>query len=202
MIWGGVVLSVAFIILSIINNFQKSTYLQTVLDYREQKDQYFKTSANSPIENKEGFEGLHYFEPNAKFKVKAKLTRISDSSAIIVTRNDGRTDMYKRYGYAKFKLDKKYYQLTLLVSSDTSTTAFVPFADQTNGAETYQGGRYLDVPLKSKNGLILDFNFAYNPFCVYSYKFSCPLPPKENFLEKAILAGEKTWLNREEEPSK
>jgi len=37
----------------------------------------------------------------------------------------------------------------------------------------------------------LDFNTAYNPYCAYSRRFSCPIPPKENSLPIAIESGEK-----------
>ncbi|MCZ6693310.1 MAG: DUF1684 domain-containing protein [Bacteroidetes bacterium] len=38
----------------------------------------------------------------------------------------------------------------------------------------------------------LDFNQAYNPFCAYNEKFSCPLPPSQNHLTIPIRAGEKS----------
>lgn len=69
---------------------------------------------------------------------------------------------------------------------------FVPFKDLTNGAETYSAGRYLYVRLpKTEADAILDFNLAYNPNCAYGNKdYSCTLPPKENFLQVEIKAGE------------
>ena len=42
--------------------------------------------------------------------------------------------------------------------------------------------------------VILDFNLASNPSCAYgSDRFSCPIPPKENFLKTEIKAGEKNY---------
>jgi uncharacterized protein (DUF1684 family) len=38
---------------------------------------------------------------------------------------------------------------------------------------------------------LLDFNKAYNPYCVFAEGFSCPIPPEENRLKIAIKAGEK-----------
>jgi uncharacterized protein (DUF1684 family) len=40
---------------------------------------------------------------------------------------------------------------------------------------------------------IIDFNYAYNPYCAYNEKYSCPIPPIENHLKIAISAGEKAW---------
>jgi uncharacterized protein (DUF1684 family) len=36
-------------------------------------------------------------------------------------------------------------------------------------------------------------NYAYNPYCAYSEMYSCPLPPRENWLKVPIRAGEKDF---------
>ncbi|MGH2516109.1 MAG: DUF1684 domain-containing protein [Ktedonobacterales bacterium] len=38
--------------------------------------------------------------------------------------------------------------------------------------------------------MILDFNLAYSPWCAYNIAYSCTLPPPENTLHVAIVAGE------------
>jgi uncharacterized protein (DUF1684 family) len=73
---------------------------------------------------------------------------------------------------------------------------FLPFKDRTNGATTYGGGRYLYDTIKgadlgaNPDGIILDFNFAYNPSCAYSANWVCPLAPLENALGFTVDAGE------------
>jgi hypothetical protein len=37
----------------------------------------------------------------------------------------------------------------------------------------------------------LDFNLAYQPLCVYSPRYSCPLTPAENGLGFRVPAGER-----------
>jgi len=70
---------------------------------------------------------------------------------------------------------------------------FIPFRDATSGGGTYGAGRYLDL-IENTTGIYdLDFNRAYNPYCAYNDRFSCPLPPGENTLEVPILAGEKIY---------
>ncbi|HZJ48924.1 MAG TPA: DUF1684 domain-containing protein, partial [Acidimicrobiia bacterium] len=39
--------------------------------------------------------------------------------------------------------------------------------------------------------VMLDFNFAYHPSCVYSPQWSCPLAPIENSTTAEIRAGER-----------
>lgn len=68
---------------------------------------------------------------------------------------------------------------------------FVPFRDETSGRETYGGGRYLDLDVAPGGQYALDFNRAYNPYCVFDASFSCPLPPPENTLGLAVTAGER-----------
>ncbi|MFN3404208.1 MAG: DUF1684 domain-containing protein [Cytophagaceae bacterium] len=198
----GLGLAILLIIISIFIDKHQDSFEQQIQQYREQKDAFFKESEKSPIEDKEHFTGLNYFDPERKYRVKATLQPIHEQSNIIVKRNDGREDVYRKFAKASFELEGEKYQLTLLINqleSDSQLVAFIPFYDKTNGDETYQGGRYLDVKIQKDDEAIIDFNFAYNPFCVYSYKFSCPLPPEENFINLHIRAGEKIWKNHDEE---
>jgi uncharacterized protein (DUF1684 family) len=41
--------------------------------------------------------------------------------------------------------------------------------------------------------VVIDFNFAYNPYCAYNDTYDCPIPPQENHLPIEILAGEKKF---------
>lgn len=69
---------------------------------------------------------------------------------------------------------------------------FVTFADETTGETTYGGGRYMYTSKPNNDGeVIMDFNKGYNPPCVYTPYATCPLPPPQNILKVAILAGEK-----------
>ncbi|HEY8180307.1 MAG TPA: DUF1684 domain-containing protein [Candidatus Limnocylindria bacterium] len=65
------------------------------------------------------------------------------------------------------------------------------FGDATNGRETYGGGRFLySEPVADDGTVVVDFNLAYNPPCVFSPYATCPLPPAENRLPLRIEAGE------------
>ncbi|NQV80185.1 MAG: DUF1684 domain-containing protein [Alphaproteobacteria bacterium] len=74
---------------------------------------------------------------------------------------------------------------------------FLPFTDATSGNETYGGGRYLLDTIKGAalgaygGGLVIDFNFAYQPSCSYSPRWVCPLAPPENHLAVSVCAGER-----------
>jgi uncharacterized protein len=66
------------------------------------------------------------------------------------------------------------------------------FADATNGHETYGGGRFLYTGAPDAGGhVVVDFNRAYNPPCVFSHFATCPLPWEANRLPIRIEAGER-----------
>ena len=76
---------------------------------------------------------------------------------------------------------------------------FVPFLDATSGTETYGAGRYLlDTAKSADHGvdprtgeLILDFNMAFHPSCVYDPRWACPLAPPDARLSMPIHVGER-----------
>jgi len=67
----------------------------------------------------------------------------------------------------------------------------VPFTDATTGADTYPGGRYLDLDRTATSLYDLDFNRAYNPYCYFNATYECPYPPAESRLKVPVAAGEK-----------
>lgn len=173
-------------------------YIASLKKERAEKDTFMKESEESPFaDSSERFVALNYFEPDVKYRVNADLEPIESKKVVVLPTSDGKEKKYLEYAYAKFKLDgveNKLLLLEIMEMGPYKGTLFLAFADATSTQETYGAGRYLD--LKKVPGaatLTLDFNKAYNPYCAYSEKFSCPFPPKENLLKVAIAAGEKTY---------
>ena len=172
------------------------TYEQEIAAWRAEKDAAFKTTSDSPIPagQREGFEGLAYFELNPALRVPAALAETETSSQTIeMDTTDGNRQRMRVIGRLEFTLAGERRTLTAFVPESAQGTErlFVPFRDTTNRAETYGGGRYLDLQRSSTGLYDLDFNRAYNPFCVYDAQYVCPLPPRENALPMPIRAGEK-----------
>lgn len=93
-------------------------------------------------------------------------------------------------GYIEFEYQNATHRLTAMSNDEESY--FIVFADQTTGAETYGGGRFLYPHKADEQGkVILDFNRAINPPCVFTPYATCPLPAEENKLSFEVLAGEK-----------
>jgi uncharacterized protein (DUF1684 family) len=200
---------VAILAYFVIENFTKSgnddliaanpeQYKAKILEERAAKDEQFKTSDDSPIADKESFHGLHYFQPNLKYRIKANITPYtSGDKELVIKYTDGTSEKYEKYGYANFTIDGQAQKLLLLKNESVIS---ILFRDETTGKETYGGGRYLDYPVSEikNNIIVLDFNKAYNPYCVYQPTYACPVPPAENTLTAAIHAGEVTETSAHE----
>ena len=170
-----------------------------ILEWRKERDTFFRTHQRSPLTptEKRNFKGLKYYPFDPKYVFSGQIERyvfhINNPKyyATFLT-NKGTNKRYIRYGKFHFKLDGKDYTLEIY-KSILSDYLFIPFKDQTNGKESYEGGRYIDAEILDGYKMVLDFNRAYHPSCAYNNKFTCALPPRENILDIEIRAGEKNF---------
>lgn len=193
-----IVVSVVIItIFSLQESQSGDNYLKEIRQYREEKDKLMISDGLPFADAKESFKGLNYFNPDTKYRISASLTPIKNKKTILLTTNDGLENRYLEYAYADFAIDGTKCRLLILEvieSGPNRGTLFLAFADETSTRETYGAGRYLDVnKVPGSTSILLDFNKAYNPYCAYSDRFSCPFPPKENILPVSIQAGEKAY---------
>jgi len=144
----------------------------------------------------EGFKGLIFFPYNPVSIVKARFKRVKKGREFMMKTSTERTPVYKVYGILTFTLDGKKQKLELYQNVDAKRKPgyedylFLPFTDETGGTESYGGGRYLDLRISDvKKEMTLDFNFCYNPYCAYSAKYSCPVPPAQNHITAPVRAG-------------
>jgi uncharacterized protein len=144
----------------------------------------------------DGFDGPRYFAPAQEWRVAARLDRDVDGVGDQVTlpTSTGQLRQMSVAGQLVFEADGREQRLTAFrthTHHGEPATLFVPFRDATSGSETYGAGRYVDVPHADDEEVVeLDFNYAYNPTCVYSPAYDCPMPPPGNKLDVAVRAGE------------
>lgn len=183
-------------------SFNIMTNNQRLDDFRKHKDEYFASGAHSPLDpdDQRDFSGLTYFpdDPALQFELDIEPAE-HHGSALTLDTSDGQRVDFMIAGTLRFMVGEGTYELTLLKDYDRGRF-FLPFGDRTNGLETYGGGRYLDPQQKPNGKLILDFNYAYNPYCAYGAGWSCPLPPAVNQLPVEIQAGERAF-RKDEKPS-
>jgi uncharacterized protein (DUF1684 family) len=160
---------------------------------RREKDDFFGHDHRSPLSpaQQRKFQGLAYFPENPALVVKATIDRNVEAGVVRMETTKGREQVYNRYGVVHFQVDGQATQVTLY-ASEGSHELFVPFRDATSGKETYGAGRYMDLH-RHGDEIVIDFNYAYNPYCAYNPDWSCPLPPAENWLKVPIRAGEKSF---------
>ena len=168
--------------------------------FRTEVDDFFEFHPQSPLDDaqRKNFEGLKYFYANDELNLEVDVERYPDDEPIVeMTTNTGEQRHYRRWGRFTFQVDGVEAALTVY-SDPIATELFIPFRDATSGKESYGAGRYMDnhrPGLRQLPGgrLEVDFNYAYNPYCAYNLSYSCPLPPRENWLVIPIRAGEKKF---------
>jgi len=166
--------------------------------FQKEMNSKFKDATTSPLTKKglKEFKGLSFFTLDYKYRVKAKIVKTPDAPTFYFPTTTDRVAVYKKYGIVSFTIDSKYFELAIYQDENPLENykdhLFLPFLDDTNGKTSYEGGRFIDVLITDeyeKGRIIIDFNTAYNPYCAYSDRYSCPLTPRDNYLNIEINAG-------------
>ena len=167
-----------------------SMHTSHLLQFRKEKDHFFKHATQSPVpeEVRHDFEGLSYFEPSDDYVFTARLEPV-EPAEIQINTTTGEERTYLRVATASITVDRE--DATVALFSSGHDSLFLPFRDATSGTESYEAGRYIDVQSFGEGTALIDFNYAYAPFCAYNDQYSCALPPHENWLSVAIPAGER-----------
>jgi len=180
---------------------QKKRPLKGDTEFQKQINAEYKDASTSPLKAKDRkyFEGLDFFKFDSTYVVKARLERTPNSEWFNMKTTTDRVSKERVFGVLYFELKGESRQLEIYQGADLMNKdgfenyLFLPFLDETNGLESYGGGRYLDARIPNGDHMILDFNTAYNPYCAYNDKYSCPIVPRKNFLKTRVEAGVKAF---------
>lgn len=157
-------------------------------------DRYGIRVKDAEAETRKNFAGLDYFPIDPKWRVEARLEAYHPPKRVPITDVTGMTSENIAPGALVFDVDGKEYRLDPILEEDQ---LFVIFKDETSKDTTYQAGRYLYAKMPQGDGkVIVDFNKAYNPPCVFTPYATCPLPPAQNRLPIRIEAGEKRYAGK------
>lgn len=175
-------------------------YNASIAAHRQKYADDFLTDEHSPLK-KGDVKYLRFYDADSTYRIEANADLLQNAQPFNMPTFSGGAHQYIRYAVLSFTLHGKPYKLTVYRNVALAATAqyanylFLPFNDDTNGTETYGGGRYIDLSTGDfKDGkVIIDFNKNYNPYCAFSAEYSCPKPPDENNLPIAIKAGEKLF---------
>lgn len=179
------------------DDFDADAWHEALDRHRREKDAFLADHDQSPIppDERAGFAGLDYYPPDPAFRVTARIDRSDAPRSVRMETTRGRTVTDRRVATLRFDLAGAARSLPVY-HEEGQQELFLPFSDPTNGTETYEHGRYLDVgvapdELLARETLVVDFNLAYAPFCAYSDTYDCPIPPAETHLDVPVEAGEK-----------
>jgi uncharacterized protein (DUF1684 family) len=166
--------------------------MMNLIDFRKEKDAFFAKDSDSPFtpEQRKSFKGLNYYPENRDLRFGLSVQEFPVKETIKMMTSTGSSQTYQRFGKIQFKVGGNDVELTIYHNKNGF---FLPFVDSMAGKETYPAGRYLEPEAIGKGKFHIDFNLAYNPYCAYNDKWSCPLTPFENHLKIPIRAGEKLF---------
>jgi len=170
------------------------------IEFWSQTDAEFADPENSPLKKEQvaEFDSVARFPYNTDYAVMAKYKSLERQKPLTFETTGKTKQRYQKAGILTFTVDTNvqvlaaYRNLELMRMPGYENQLFVPFTDASNGFGTYEGGRYLELEIPATDSVMVDFNLVYNPYCAYSDRYSCPIPPRENDLKVKILAGAKS----------
>jgi len=131
-----------------------------------------------------------WYPVDPAWRVTAQFTAYDEPRVVKVPNVLGDMLEMQSPGFVEFTLGDRPLRLEPVLESPSATQLYFIIGDETNGHETYGGGRFLYTDLPHDGVVVLDFNKLYNPPCVFTAFATCPLPPPENKLAARIEAGE------------
>jgi len=165
--------------------------------FRERRDRFFKEDPQSPLKeaDRKKFKGLSYYPIDLNYAMIGSIERYPVEPKPLYANlptSKGTEKKYVKYGRFKFNWMEGKYVLQIYRPLGGGEL-FFPFKDKTSETETYSKGRTLFIEPMPGGKVLIDFNRAYNPFCEYNEKYTCPYAPEENWLDIRIRAGEKRF---------
>lgn len=192
-------LSFVFVIFSLFLNAQTKKENQNgIKKFQKELNAEYLNPQESPLrgDNLKNFKKHPFFPIDLKYRVTARFVQTENPVPFELPTSSGRFQSYQEFGTAEFEIEGKQYalkiyqNLRLIEMEKYKDHLFLPFRDETNGKETYGGGKYMDLKQPTGNTIVLDFNLSYQPYCAYNaYDYNCPIVPEENKLPVRIEAG-------------
>ena len=174
------------------------TYAEEVGAYRMSLIESMVSYTDHPPVQWKDTAHMDYYPLDTNLIINADFEPTVKDTFIKMPTTAGTEKIFKVLGRASFTVRDTMAQLTVYqpLKGSLMPYFFIPFKDGTSGVTTYGGGRYLEgpVPEDAASSIKLDFNKAYNPWCVFNEGYYCPLPPVENDIMPQIHAGEKNYL--------
>lgn len=148
---------------------------------------------DSEATTRKGFAGIERFPVDPTWRVVADWRPFDPPHSLATGTAIGTIENYPVPGKAVFEREGRRHELLPVIEAPGDRQLFLIFADATSGRETYAAARFLYADMPRNGKIVLDFNRAYNPPCVFTPYATCPLAPPEDRLDAAVRAGEKRY---------
>lgn len=169
-------------------------------EFRRERDELFRHHPQSPLpEDGADFQGLEYYPYDPALRYALPVEYDVEPATLELELSEDGAVWLRRFGRVRFALGGTETSLSLFWIQGYGGGLLLPFRDATSGHGSYGGGRYVLDTIKhadlgeENGGMVVDFNYAYNPSCAYNPRWDCPLPPVENHLPEPVAAGEKAY---------
>jgi len=148
---------------------------------------------DSESKHRREFAGIESYPVDRRWRIDGVLEPHVPPKTVEITNVLGIVTHESSPGSFVFEIDGRACRLDP-IADPGDEKMFLIFGDETNGRETYGGGRFVYVDWPGDDGkIVIDFNKAYNPPCALTEYTTCPLPPFQNRLPLSVRAGEKAY---------
>lgn len=139
---------------------------------------------------RESFTLPAYFPVEDDWRVAARFEPYDEPEMLRFPDVTGGEVEYRATGTLHFRAGGDEHSL-IATAGESSSSFFILMWDSTATVNTYQGGRYLRADFPDESGwTTIDFNRSYNAPCVFTAYSVCALPPRDNWLQLHVTAGE------------
>lgn len=149
---------------------------------------------DTQAEARVAFAGLEWYPVDETWRKEARFVPYDPPRTLKVPNVIGDVNDSRCPGYVAFEIDGKEVRLEPVAEPEDDEYFFI-FRDATAGHGTYGSGRFLYAAAPVDGKMVLDFNKAYSPPCAFTPFATCPLPPRSNWLDVPITAGEKSSVS-------
>lgn len=176
-----------------------SGYAQEVLQSRVERDMEMREKDSVlPVTARASFQGLNYYPVDSTYRFVVSVRRFARPDTVMMPESTGGIMEQVKIGHVTLAFppdsataDSVRLTVFEFQRGDARGDLWIPFTDATNGDQTYDAGRYVDLGDAPGDSVVVDFNRAYNPTCAYNPRFACPIPPPENRVGAPVPVGEK-----------
>lgn len=170
--------------------------VETIERSNEADERIFAVRVRDPkVSAAKDFSGLEAWAYDSSWRLPASFTPTPALDIEAATVENGVRETTTRIGTLHVEIDGNPYDLFVIGKQAAyGIQPVVHLRDLTSGRTTYGAGRVVELQFSNAEQTeidTIDLNYLTPLPCAFTNFVTCPLPPRENFVETEILSGEK-----------